>query len=91
MSGAVAWGAALIVIALWSAALVWSLWRGRWLMPTFAALAGVLATVVAAQALGGRWPLFYGVMLGVSLFLAGVMIVMGLIAIGVAALARRER
>ena len=90
MSGIVHAAAALAVIAWWSAAIIVSLWRGRWIVPALAALAAVLATIVAAQAVAGRWPVFYGVMLGASLFLAAAMVVMGLIALLAERLAARE-
>ena len=90
MSGVVHAAAALAVIGLWSAAIIRSLWRGRWIVPALAAFAAVLTVVLVAQAVGGRWPIFYGVMLGASMFLAGAMTVMGLIARAVAWLAARE-
>ena len=68
--------AALLILLTWSAALVWAVSRGAWFLAAGTATPAVLATIVAAQAIGGHWPVFYGV-LAVSLFIAGAMVVMG--------------
>ena len=69
--------AALLILLTWSAALVRAVSRGAWFLAAGTATPAVLATIVAAQAIGGRWPVFYGVLLAVSLFIAGAMVVMG--------------
>ncbi len=84
------WIAAALVIAIWSIGIVAGLVRTRWITAAVAGLVSVLATIVAAQAVGGRNPVFYGIMLVASLFLAAVMASMGVIAAAVKALAKRE-
>lgn len=84
------WVALLAILAAWSIAIVWALWRARWIAGAMSELGAVLVVILAAQALGPPQPFADGLALGLSIFLAAVMTMMGLIAAIMRRLASRD-
>lgn len=58
-------------------AFIWAACDGHWTTAGLAVALFVTVLVLASQAIGGSQPLLYGLMLGLSLFFAGLMIVLG--------------
>ena len=84
------WIALSAIVLGWSAAIVWALWRTRWITGAASGLGIAITVILAAQAAGAPQPVAYGLALALSIFLAGVMTMMGLIAIASRRLAGRD-
>jgi hypothetical protein len=78
-------------ILIWSGAVIWAAWRAAWITGAIAGVALVIGLLVGSEKLSGPQPVAYGITLGASLFFGGAMVVMGVIAHVVRALARGER
>ncbi|MBI0475639.1 hypothetical protein D9601_09775 [Sphingomonas sp. MA1305] len=84
------WVALLAILAAWSAAIVWALWRARWIGGAVSELSAAVVIILVARSLGPPQPVAYGLALGLSIFLAAVMTMMGVIAAIMRWLASRD-
>ena len=80
----------VLAIFVWSGAVIWSLWRAAWIRGALIGVASVTALLFSSRAVAGAQPVAYGITLGLSLFLGSAMVVMGIIAHTIRALARLE-
>lgn len=80
----------LLAILLWGVVLIWAVWRAAWLRGAITGVSIITVLLVASTNLVGAQPVAYGITLGLSLFLGAAMVVMGVIAHAVRALARIE-
>jgi len=80
-------GIAVLLVGL---VVIWSAWRARWIVGGLLLVATATLYLLAVRMVAGADPLVHGLILGVSLFLAGAMIVMGVIAWTVTSLAARD-
>ena len=81
----------VLAIFLWGGVLIWSVWRAAWLRGAVTGVALIVALLVSSADFTGPQPAAYGITFGLSLFLGAAMVVMGLIALAVRALARIDR
>ncbi|WP_295563363.1 hypothetical protein [uncultured Sphingomonas sp.] len=80
-----------LAIFVWGGVLIWSLWRAAWLRGAVVGIVLIVTLLVGSAQVAGPEPVAYGITFALSLFLGAGMVVMGVIAHAIRALARVDR